>query len=61
MKKGELLNIKNADGEHLYYTGIVDKFTYNGQKCVFLATDLNDANTYARYTQQTLAFHGYYL
>lgn len=60
IKKGDVLNIKsNLTGENYFFTGIFDRMSYNGLPCVFLATDLNNKNTYARFTQQTLNKNGY--
>ena len=62
IKKGDLLKIRNCEGlQHYYYTGILDKMNYNSVPCVFLATDLENKNTFARFSQQKLAEYGYCL
>ena len=60
IKKGDVLNIKSTlTGESYIFTGIIDRMSYGGLPCVFLATDLSNKNTYARFTQQTLYKNGY--
>ena len=62
IKKGDLLKIRDCEGlQRYYYTGILDNMTYKGVPCVFLATDLQNKNTYARFSQQKLAEYGYLL
>jgi hypothetical protein len=62
IKKGDLLKIRSCeDSQYYYYTGIIDRMNYNGIPCVFLATDLQNRNTYARFSQQKLAKYGYCL
>ena len=62
IKKGDLLKIRDCEGlQRYYYNGILDRMTYNGVPCVFLATDLKNQNTYARFSQQKLADYGYCL
>ena len=62
IKKGDLLKIRDCEGlRRYYYTGILDNMTYNGVPCVFLATDLQNKNTYARFSQKKLAEYGYCL
>lgn len=61
IKKGDMLRIKSCEGLPYFYTGVIDIITFNNIPCVFLATDLKNKNTFARFTQQNLAKHGYYI
>lgn len=59
IKKGDLLTIRGNETKLLYFTGIFDNFTYCGLPCVFLAEDIENKNTYERYSQQKLSENGY--
>lgn len=62
IKKGDLLKIRSCEGlELFYYTGIIDGLTFDGIPCVFLAKDLENENTYSRFSQQKLNEYGYYI
>lgn len=57
IKMGDALNI---NGKKLYLAAM-DRMTDNGEPCVFLAENLENKNTYGRYTQNFLRKHGYVL
>ena len=62
LKKGDKTHIKSIEnGKPLYFTGVIDEITFNNAPCVFLATNLNNKNTYSRYSQTLLNAYGYYI
>jgi hypothetical protein len=62
IKKGDLLKIRCCEGlQFYYYTGIIDSMFYKNMPCVFLATELDNPKTFARFSQQKLAEFGYCL
>ena len=50
MKKHDKIKINNTT---YYFIGF-DRMTYNGQKCIILATNPENKNTYGRYKQSFL-------
>lgn len=62
LKKGDKTNINcKLNNKPYYYTGVKDFMTFDGLPCVFLATDIKNKNTFARFSQQYLNEHGYYI
>lgn len=65
MKKitiGDKVILNGNEGKEVRYLAAMDKaHTYNGIPCVFLATDIQNKNTYGRYSQQFLNQCGYCL
>lgn len=60
IKKGDKLTIKSKENNlYFYYTGLTSPSYFGGLPCVVLATDLNNKNTYANYSQATLNIWGY--
>lgn len=60
LKPGDRTGIYSKEsGKEYFYTGIFDTMTCYGRACVFLATDLDNKNTFARWSQQDLEQRGY--
>lgn len=56
IKKGDALTIDNTT---YYYVGLDKEMKYNNLPCVFLATDPENKNTYARYSIEYLNNRGF--
>lgn len=60
LRPGDRTGIYSKEsGKEYIYTGIYDTMTYNGRACVFLATDPENKNTFARWSQQDLEQRGF--
>lgn len=62
IKIGDVVVLNGNEGCEVKYLAAMDNVhTYAGLPCVFLATDINNKNTYSRYSQQYLNNCGYCL
>ena len=59
IKKGDLLILQGNESKELYYTGVLDSYTWNERPCIFLAEDLKNKNTYSRFSQDFIEACGY--
>lgn len=61
MEKIKIGDAVNINGKNLYLAAMDRIMTYEGEPCVFLAENLENKNTYGRYSQKSLRKHGYVL
>lgn len=54
MIKGQFSGIYNKESEPLYFAGYDNGLNYYGKPLLLLATDINNKNTFARYSQEYL-------
>ena len=60
LRPGDRTGIYSKEsGKEYIFTGNYDTMTYNGRACVFLATDPENKNTFARWSQQDLEQRGF--
>ena len=60
LQPGDKTNIKSPEnGKKLFFAGYDHFFTAGGVPCIFLAYNLENKNTFARYTEKALNKYGY--